>query len=114
MNKKGGIFLKILIWENRQNLHAFNFWPVEYHTGKKQLSKSQTGFAIWNIQVFFGLVQIYTFKTSWHLDITPNNVELSKSTHDDSPKLNITPVDVSVCHPVHTHVQVKVLYHTYR
>ena len=30
--------------ENRQNLHAFNFWPVEYLTGKK--SKSQTGFAI--------------------------------------------------------------------
>jgi len=20
------------IWENRQNLHAFNLWPVEYHT----------------------------------------------------------------------------------
>ncbi len=25
---------RIKIWENRQNLHVFNFWPVIYHTEK--------------------------------------------------------------------------------
>ena len=42
------------IRENRQNLHTFNLWPVEYHTGKNSCP---------NLKPVLLYIEIYKFSS---------------------------------------------------